>query len=64
VSAHGWLSPGGYTALPMRNPTTRMSVVFIGADNKGGGWRESIGFFQPACCRWPTGGHRCTGAIL
>ena len=32
--AHGWMPPGGYTALPMRHPT-RMSAIFMGADNKG-----------------------------
>jgi hypothetical protein len=34
-AAHGRISPGGYTALPTRFPTTRMSVVFMAADNKG-----------------------------
>src|SRR5690606_1243049 len=29
-SAHGVLSPGGYTALPMRFPTTRMSFIVMG----------------------------------
>jgi hypothetical protein len=34
VLAHEWLSPGGYTALPMRL-RTRMRFVFMGADHKG-----------------------------
>ena len=33
--AHGRISPGGYTALPTRLPT-RMSAVFMVADNRGG----------------------------
>ena len=48
ASAHGWISPGGYTALPMRNPTTRMSAVFMGADNRGGVRGKSIAFFAAA----------------
>ena len=32
--AHGVLSPGGYTALPIRAPTTRMIPVVMGADIK------------------------------
>jgi hypothetical protein len=32
--AHGRISPGGYTALPTRLPTTRMVSVFIGAHSK------------------------------
>ena len=35
------VSPGGYTALPMRVPTTRMIVVVMGADNKGANGRLS-----------------------
>ena len=34
--AHGRISPGGYTALPTRFPTTRMSAVFMVADNRIG----------------------------
>jgi hypothetical protein len=29
VFAHGWLSPDGYTILPMRRPTTRIAAIFI-----------------------------------
>jgi len=29
VFAHGWLSPDGYTTLPMRHPTTRIAAIFI-----------------------------------
>jgi hypothetical protein len=31
--AHGWISPGGYAALPMRVPTRMTIVFFMGADN-------------------------------
>jgi hypothetical protein len=27
VFAHGWLSPDGYTILPMRRPTTRIATI-------------------------------------
>lgn len=47
MSAHEWLSPGGYTALPMRD-RTRMRVVFMGANLKGPCPAMSTTFLAPA----------------
>jgi hypothetical protein len=56
--AHGWILPGGYAALPMRNPTRMTIVFFMGADNDAmnfgcqweidGAWRTLQASIEPA----------------
>jgi hypothetical protein len=48
--AHGWLSPDGYTILPMRRPTTRITTILImgGIDKQKFRLRQRLSRKQPS----------------
>jgi len=59
VSAHEWLSPGGYTALPMRK-RTRMRVVFMARTIRVPAVRCQRSF-SPRATLSSRGTYRCLG---